>query len=159
YKTEKRTIYTARDTNESLMYMLLAASAKKNAIAIGPTWSEAYFLKAYASVDLGDLQTAEAMLKKAVALAPQNSTYWAELGHLFQTERMSDKALEAYRKSEEAAHLSPEDIRTRDLGRAWRGIGYILVEQGKYDEAESYYRRCLEQDSKDDKAQNELKYI
>ena len=46
-----------------------------------------------------------------------------------------------------------------DLGSAWRGEGYCLVEQGKLDEAEAIYRKALEANPKDQKSQGELRYI
>jgi Flp pilus assembly protein TadD len=46
-----------------------------------------------------------------------------------------------------------------ERGRAWRGLGYNLVEEGKLDEAEAMYRKCLELDPDDAKSQGELRSI
>jgi tetratricopeptide (TPR) repeat protein len=159
YKDEQRKIYAARSSTESLFYMLQAATAKQSAVALDYVWSEAYFLKAYASVDLGDLTTAEALLHKALAMSPQNAAYLEELGQLYQTQNKWSEAIVQYKLAEEATHYSPEEVKKTDLARAWRGIGYILIEQGKLEEAEGYYHRCLKMNPADEKAKNELKYI
>jgi Flp pilus assembly protein TadD len=46
-----------------------------------------------------------------------------------------------------------------ELGRARRGLGYVLVELGKLDEAEKKYQQCLVDDPKDRKAAAELEYV
>jgi tetratricopeptide (TPR) repeat protein len=45
------------------------------------------------------------------------------------------------------------------LGRARRGIGYVLVELGKLDEAEKKYQQCLADNPKDSRAAAELEYV
>ena len=58
----------------------------------------------------------------------------------------------------DAAKLDP-DHADRETGNAWRCMGYALIEQGRYDEAEALYRACLKLDPGDAKAKNELAYI
>jgi Tfp pilus assembly protein PilF len=43
--------------------------------------------------------------------------------------------------------------------RSCRGIGFVLTEQGKLDESEANYRRCLTLDPNDQKSKDELAYI
>jgi Flp pilus assembly protein TadD len=58
------------------------------------------------------------------------------------------------------AEIASDDAtKTINLTRAWRGQGYCLVEQGKLNEAEAMYRKCLALDPKDNKARGELEYI
>jgi Flp pilus assembly protein TadD len=46
-----------------------------------------------------------------------------------------------------------------ELARARRGLGYVLVEMGKLNEAEKKYQQCLAADPKDTKAAQELEYV
>jgi tetratricopeptide (TPR) repeat protein len=69
-------------------------------------------------------------------------------------------AVETYRQAASVVELgSSKETRKEDLARAWRGEGYCLVEQGKLDEAEALYRKCLDADPDDRKAQRELQYV
>jgi Flp pilus assembly protein TadD len=58
-----------------------------------------------------------------------------------------------------AREFSPPEAQNIELSRAWRGLGYVCVEQGKLDDAEKMYRQCLDLDAKDSRAVNELQYI
>ncbi len=49
--------------------------------------------------------------------------------------------------------------KTAMLTRAWRGKGFVLTEQGKLDESEALYRKCLALDADDGGAKRELEYI
>ena len=67
---------------------------------------------------------------------------------------------ESYRQAASVAELgSDEAKKSEDLSRAWRGEGFCLTEQGKLDEAETLYKRCLEANPNDTKAKVELQYI
>jgi tetratricopeptide (TPR) repeat protein len=68
-------------------------------------------------------------------------------------------ALKAFNASEEAASFSHPDSKDASLGRAWRGMGYVYVEQGKLQEAKKKYEQCLKLNPKDRSAAAELKYI
>jgi tetratricopeptide (TPR) repeat protein len=57
------------------------------------------------------------------------------------------------------ADLFTEQHQELDLGRAWRGMGYVLIEQGRLEEAEAIYKKCLTLDPNDEKAKGELRYI
>jgi Flp pilus assembly protein TadD len=69
------------------------------------------------------------------------------------------KTHHAKQAAEEHAALSPDDAKTEELGRARRGVGYVLVELRKLDEAEKKYQQCLKENPKDKKAAAELEYV
>ncbi len=159
HRDGKAKIYCARTSTESLAYMVRAAAAKTEAVVYSADWAYAYYVKAYALVDLGQIPEAKRQLERALELSPENSQFLSELGHLYQAERDWTKALEMFRAAEAAASLSPADAKNQELARAWRGVAYVLVEQGKLDEAEKIYRQCLDLDKDDQKAQSELRYV
>jgi hypothetical protein len=52
YGSRKEKIYCGRSGTETLGALLKAAADRENAIALSPTWADAYYLKAYALQDL-----------------------------------------------------------------------------------------------------------
>lgn len=159
YAGEKRQIYSARSGAESLMYMLEAAAARKEAVAVGPEWSLALFLKGFALVDSGSADAAGPLFERAVALSPANSQYLAELGEWHKSRREWDQAYARFKKAEDVAGLVSEHRRKPERSRALRGMGFVLIEQGKLDEAEKMFRKCLEIDPNDEGAKGELEFI
>jgi len=159
YGNSKQKIFCARSSAESLGVLLKASVDKTNAIALSSTWSDAYFIKGYALQDLHRLAEAEATLQLALDLSPFNSQYLAEIGAIYALENNWTKAERAYREAEDNTPLSPEASRADELGRARRGLGYVLVELGKLDEAERKYQQCLAANPNDSKAKEELEYV
>ena len=160
YSLESRKVYCARTSAETLAYLLETASKKDKAVAIGPEWATAYFMKAYALIDLGRVSEARTNLTRALKLSPNNSQYLSELAHLYQTEKNWAESQKLFVRAEECARtFSPDEAKVRELNRALRGQRYNLVEMGKLDEAEAKYRECLKLDQNDRAALDELKYI
>jgi tetratricopeptide (TPR) repeat protein len=159
YVGSKQKIFCARTSAETLGVLLKAAVDKNNAIALSFIWSDAYFMKAYALEDLGRMGEAKAMLQQALKLSPFNAQYLAEMGQVYAREKNWSKAEQLYREAEDNAPLSPPEARAGDLGRARRGLGYVLVELGKLDEAEKKYQQCIAADPNDTKAKAELQYV
>ena len=185
YKESTNKVYCASDPRVTLFYLISAAvqqdasaedkevlkELKENllfstiqmdgrgVVVISRTWAEAYYLKAYAYVELGEIERAEIELKHALDLSPLNAIYWAELGHTFQVRKNWVEAKKAFENSQEAASFSPDNQKNHDLARAWRGIGFCLIEMGKTEEAKKQYLKCLELNPDDKKALNELEYI
>lgn len=117
-------------------------------------------MKAYASVDLGKLDVAVELLNQALEWSPLNSSYLSELGHIYQTQGNWSLALEKFSLSEDyASSFSPESVKSRELSRAKRGVGFALIELGRLDDTEKKFRECLELDANDKKALNEIEYI
>lgn len=160
YGNDGKHIYCSRGQSETLFYLLKAVEKKEEAVVVSPLWSDAFYLKGYASLDLGNIEDAKTFIKKAIELSPSNSMYLSELGHIYQVERKWIEAMELYKRAEESANAySPENLKNNELTRAMRGVGYCLIELGRLDEAEEIYKKCLEIDDKDKHALNELKYI
>jgi tetratricopeptide (TPR) repeat protein len=160
YSRESRKVYCTRTSAESLAYLLEASSKTNAAITIGPEWAAAYFMKAYALIDLGRVSEARTNLTRALELSPSNSQYQSELAHLYQTEKNWVESQKLFGRAEECARaFSPDEAKVLELTRALRGQGYNLVEMGKPGEAEMKYRECLKLDPNDRVAQEELKYI
>ncbi|HKP03437.1 MAG TPA: tetratricopeptide repeat protein [Chthoniobacterales bacterium] len=168
YGKSKHKIYCARSQTENLAYLVTAAAAmskgefdkgKKDAICLSSTWANAFYIKGYALQELRRLAEAKAALKRAIEFSPQHSQYLSELGSLYVLEKNWDDAMKTFLAAEDDAAISPDDVRSDELGRARRGIGYVLVELGKLDEAEKKYEQCLADNPKDSRAAEELKYV
>jgi len=159
YGSSKQKIFCARSPEESLGLMLKAAVDKNNAIALASTWSDAYFMKAYALQDLHRLGEAKATLQQALKMSPFNAQYLTEMGEIYALEKNWSKAQQLYREAEDNAPLSPEVSRAYELAGARRGLGYVLVELGKLDEAEKKYQQCIAANPNDTKAKAELQYV
>lgn len=160
YRDEKSKVFTARWPTESLMYLVEGASTNTPTKVASAYWSDAYYLKAYSLIELGRLSEAKELLGKAIALSPHNAQYLSELGNIYQSEKNWAMALQNFKNAEtEAKVFSPPALKNTELSRAWRGIGYVYVEQNKFDDAEKMYRQCLELDSNDKRAQSELAYV
>jgi Flp pilus assembly protein TadD len=162
YKNTKGKIYSSRSTVETLSY--LTGSATRNpetsAVVASPYWAYAHYLKGYALVELGRLVDAKAALDKAIWLSPQNSQFLSELGHIHQVQKDYATALATFTRAEAAARaFSPQEVRNRELTRAWRGMGFSLIEMRRFDQAEALYRKCLEVDGNDRTAERELQHI
>jgi tetratricopeptide (TPR) repeat protein len=153
-------IYCARTQVETLLYMAEAATAKRSAIAVDPTWCDAIHLKGYALVELGRPAEAREFSQRAVAMAPHNAYYRAELAESYKSDRNWDKAFALFKQAaDDARYFSPEGSKTAELARALRGMGFVLSEKGQFDEAKKLFEECLRLDPKDGKAKSELQYI
>ncbi len=176
------TYYSSRSPVEALFYLLKAAvkddqaeivageeeevgdvhavSQDQKVIVLSWHWSEAWYLKGYAFIELGRLDDARKALQTAIDMAPVNSRYKAEMAHIYQLEKDFSKSLELYEEAERlAGEFSPEYARSREQGRALRGQGYVLVELDQLDEAEKKYRESMRVDSSDTMSAAELRYI
>jgi len=160
YASTSKRIYTARTEKEHDFYLKLANSEQKTAHILSKTWSEAYYLKAYALLEHKWVSDAQVMIKKALKLAPSNSKYLSELGHTYQLQKLWKKALISYTSAEKSAiFFSPKSLHKIELLRAKRGVGYSLIELKELNKAEKVYREILKILPKDKIAQRELNYI
>lgn len=161
FNDEKTRFFCARSPVESLMYLAETANAKTgNAKVVSVNWAYAYYLKAYALLELGRVPEAKLNLERALALSPRNAQFLSELGNVYQRERNWPQALQTFQLAEAAAkEFSPPNVKNGELSRAWRGVGFVYVEQSRLDEAEKIYLQCLELDKNDTKAASELAYV
>lgn len=166
YRRGKRQVFSSRSPAEAQAYLTEVGSkpapGKEPAEAgVYPsTWGDAYYLKAYILTELKRLPEAKKAIEAAVALAPRNSAYRAELGQLLLKEKAWDEAAKEFKRAEaDARDFSPGTVRNRELGRAIRGQAFVLVEKKDLDGAEKLYNDALKLDANDPVAKAELRYI
>jgi tetratricopeptide (TPR) repeat protein len=165
YKDDKTQFFCSRSPTESLLYLTefsitKTSTTKVKAKVVSSDWAYAYYLRAYALLEIGRPADAKLSLERALALSPRNSQFLSELANIYQREKNWPLALQTFQLAEAAAKdVSPPNLKNSDLSRAWRGIGFVYVEQNRLDEAEKIYQQCLELDKNDAKALNELRYI
>ena len=162
-------VYCARSQPEVLFYLLknsadadrgtATAADAKGAKVLSSTWSDAYFMKAYALIELRRVDDAKTAIGKALELSPVNARYLCELGMVHQLEKNWKESSKQYTAALKNVEFSPEVSKAIDLGRARRGLAYNHIELGNLDEAEKLYLQCLESDPKDARAQTELEYV
>ncbi|HEY2808225.1 MAG TPA: tetratricopeptide repeat protein [Steroidobacteraceae bacterium] len=154
--------FSANSPGQGLIYAALPAATgddSVNVIVTDANWANAYLLKGYALTELHLLADAQTAIGKAIELSPFNSQYKAELAFTYQAQEDCARSIQLYSEAADNAEMSDDSTKTADLTRAWRGQGYRLVEQGKWDEAAAVYEKCLALDPKDDKARGELRYV
>jgi tetratricopeptide (TPR) repeat protein len=160
FRDDKRKILAARTQAETISYLLRGTLLKENVVVLSWASVAAYYYKGYALNELGDVAEAKKYLARAAALSPDNAMVLLELGnvHLKQADLVG--AFQLFVDAAKAApNSSPDDMKNAELGQAWRQMGYVFVEQGKLDEAEELYLRCLKLDKNDRKAAGELQYV
>jgi tetratricopeptide (TPR) repeat protein len=129
-------------------------------------------------IDKQDYAAAEALLKQAVAEAPENYSAWYDLGFVYHAMGRRDDSIGAYRKSvaakpdvfesnlnlglaladsgqpdaeqflRGATKLTPVSNAAAGKKRAWVGLGHLL-ESSRPDEAASAYQQAALADPKD----------
>jgi tetratricopeptide (TPR) repeat protein len=161
YAGETRHLYCARGRDESILYSANAVAIKDpaGALVLPPYWADAYFMKGYILDQLGRDDEARAWLERARRLSPANAQYLSELGYNRQLHEDWKQSLDLYRKAEDASVFSPAPQQQHDLGRALRGQALALAGQGRFDESEKLYQRCLELDPDDAKARRGLESL
>lgn len=142
YGGEKRHIYCAINPAQTTAYKDDAAKANEDYITIEPDWCRAQYVRAYALIDLEDLDGALIALQQLTGLAPRNSRYLSELGYVLSAKRRYAEALATYQRSLAAVAMSPDDAKTEKCA-AYRGIGFNQARLGHIAEAETAYRACL----------------
>lgn len=157
--SEKRQSYCGMSMVETLLYMMMAAQQKKSAVALGPELCDALFIKGFALVDLDRVAEAQAIFKHLVDLAPMHGAFVSELANTYRVQKNWAAALETYESAEAAAEFADKpDVAARQC-IALRGQGYVLVELGKWDDAEKAYRKCLGVIPDEPKSLGELRYV
>ena len=157
---EKRTVYSGQSTEMVLANMLAAAARKQDAVDVGPPLGRALFVEGYALIDLGRRAEAGPFLDRAVTVSPSNPEYLCEAAAWHAERHELDVARDLYERcgaSSGFAGAGPG--KARMLAIAERGQGYVLIEQGRYDEAEAIYRQRLNTEPGDEKSRTELRYI
>ena len=141
------------------MYALMGATDKKDTVVFGPEWATLIFMKGFALIDLGRGDEAKAYLERALALSPEHPHYLSELAEWYKARKDWAHAYDLFQRASDNAIIAPKADFDIEKGRALRGMGYVLTEQGKLDEAEKRYRECVKLNPHDEAAKGELEYI
>jgi tetratricopeptide (TPR) repeat protein len=160
HKGETRLIYCAGSVAEGVMYAGLATQQKRSALVLNGDWSQAIFLKGFALIDLNRPDEAKPLFDRALALSPLNAQFLGETGEWHKIRHEWDKAYDYFRRGTDNAFLMPTEVEQKFFKRrGLRGMGFVLIEQGRLDEAEAKYREALAIDPDDAAAKQELQYI
>ena len=153
-------VYCSHNARETVINMTRAAADGQDAISIGGTWYDAIYFKAYSLIDLGRPADAARELDRALKMSPDNPQYLNERAELLTRAGRMDEALALFKQAEpDHVYMSSDASALAMQSRSCRGIGFVLTEQGKLDESEANYRRCLTLDPNDEKSKDELAYI
>ncbi|NOI67054.1 tetratricopeptide repeat protein [Vibrio sp. 99-8-1] len=159
-KSETEKVYSARSKKEEDFYKSKTDTNGRTIRVIDGTCADAHFFAGYVNVELNNVDAAEYYLINGLNISPQNSRILSELGNIYQNKKLWDKTLTTYKKAQVSAKLySPTNRANMEYSRALRGIGFVLIEQGKLDDASTKYHEALEINSKDKIALAELRYI
>ena len=118
----------------------------EKAIAIDPKHWKSHNNLALASIDLGELELAEAHYRESLAIQPQPAIY-NDLGVVQERLGLPDDAAASYRK---ALELDPKS------SAAHTNLGSSLARSGKRAEAEQHFRAALAADPQNEVARKAL---
>tara|TARA_B100000678_G_scaffold146139_1_gene122091 strand:- start:601 stop:1389 length:789 start_codon:yes stop_codon:yes gene_type:complete len=152
-------VYCASSPTATITYMALAASQKHDAIAVTDSYCDARFLLAYQLAEDGQYDAAAKAIEKVLVNDPMNSHYLNELGFARSHGGDLSGGLEAYRSAQGYAGLADESDQPHWTALALRGQGWVLIEQGQWDEAEAAFRESLQFEPDNEVAKSELEYI
>ena len=83
-----------------------------------------------------------------------------ERGFYYQREKNWQAAADDFAKAAEYSQwLENPTERQMMHAAAQRGLGFTLIERGRWQEAEAIYQKLLEENPQDERARNELEYI
>ncbi len=133
----------------ALNYLILAQQKRMNtkdanrlallsidkALEIAPEHAKSYSLKATYHQNMAEFALAEQSYQKALAIDPDLYIAQINYANMMRLQRRYNESLVLYRK---AHHIAP-----RSSAANW-AIGSILISLGRFDEAESQYRQCMD---------------
>ena len=113
-----------------------AVTALEKALSVDPKHAKAHNNMALASIDIGELELAEAHYRESLAIEAHPAIY-NDLGYVLERQGLPDEAAEQYRKSLE---LDPESA------SANYNLAASLTRAGEFAEAEHHFRAALKQE-------------
>ena len=136
-----------------------APIAAGKAVAVSSAVCDAHFGKGYALVDLGRGDLAEAELRRATELAPDNAHFANEYAELFKSRREWQRSYDLFAHAWEIVDKSTSGADAKIAARALRGMGYTRIEMGRLDDAAKLFRQSLDYDPANQGAKTELDFI
>jgi predicted O-linked N-acetylglucosamine transferase (SPINDLY family) len=97
------------------------------------TNAHAWHLLGVLNCKTGDLTQGISCIERAISLAPQEATFYSNLGSFLLSAARKDEAEQVLRR---AVELRP------DLAAAWTTLGYVLGQLGRSDEATEAFERA-----------------
>jgi len=160
FAADPRQRYAASGNVETLFYLTKAANEGKEAYIIDPRWAELYYLRAYAHNELGELAAGKADLDALLALHPTTPRRRTARPSPPRRKKTGRAAAADFEQATEFSQWI-EDTATRQkmYSAAQRGLGFTLIERGRWQDAEAIYQKLLQENPHDDRARNELEYI
>jgi len=115
-----------------------ATNDNKAAKAVTKFKALTIFSEAYKAQKANDLDKAEELYRGAIALDPNYSFAYINLGNVLRERMLYEKAEAAYRK---AIEIDPNDADSHN------NLGIVLADLKRYEEAETAYRKAIELNS------------
>ncbi|NLO88859.1 MAG: hypothetical protein GX088_00765 [Clostridia bacterium] len=103
---------------------------------------------------IGEPEAAEEYIKQAIKRAPYNAGYYGLLSDIYRELKAWEKSVAAAEKMEEVAPWVPSTYEW--MAKAYTRAGLGLLDEGKEDEAEEYFRKCTQIPGMLEKRVNEL---
>ena len=156
----KNRVYAADDRNLVLASLLEAAKRKQSAVVVSTDWIAPLYARAYALIELGQLDRARADLDRVLAISPYTPRALGERAQISMRRKDFAAAEVDLNKMREYGKISatPADA-IGYQGFALRGLGYIAVERKQWDKALGFYNEALKLNPNDDKAKAEIDFI
>jgi tetratricopeptide (TPR) repeat protein len=136
-----------------------APVAAGKAVAVSSAVCDAHFGKGFALVDLGRGDLAEAELRRATELAPENAHFANEYAELFKSRREWQQSYDLFSHAWAIVDKAPKGSDAPVAARALRGMGYNKIEMGQLDDAAKLFRQSLDYDPANVGAKTELDFI
>ena len=153
-------VYAADDRNFVIASLLEAAKRKQSAVVVSTDWIAPLYARAYALIELGQLDRARADLDRVLAISPYTPRALGERAQISMHRKDFAAAEVDLNKMREYGKMSanPADA-IGYQGFALRGLGYIAVERKQWDKALGFYNEALKLNPNDDKAKAEIDFI
>ena len=153
-------VYAADDRNFVIASLLEAAKRKQSAVVVSTDWIAPLYPRAYALIELGQLDRARADLDRVLAISPYTPRALGERAQISMRRKDFAAAEADLNKMREYGKMSanPADA-IGYQGFALRGLGYVAVERKQWDKALGFYNEALKLNPNDDKAKAEIDFI
>lgn len=126
------------------------------AVPVDDSVCSAHFGKGFALVDMGRGDLAEAELRKASDMSPNDAHFANEYAELFKSRRDWQSSYDMFARAWRVVDKSPTGADAKVAARALRGMGYTRIEMGRFDEAEQLFRQSQQYDPESPVARAEL---